>query len=70
MSDDDGPLVTAVHEPLLAGRAGTNARGGEGRAAILDAAKALFSANGSRGTSLASMASAAGLSRPPAPMAA
>ena len=64
MSDDDGPLVTVVHEPPLAGQAGTNARGGESRAAIMDAAKTLFSANGSRGTSLASIASAAGLSQP------
>src|SRR5215472_4782783 len=64
MSDSDGPLVTAVHEPALAGHGGTSARGGDSRAAILQAARTLFATNGSRGTSLASIASAAGLSQP------
>lgn len=42
----------------------TSARGDESRAAILDAAKKLFAEHGFRGTSLASVASAAGLSQP------
>jgi AcrR family transcriptional regulator len=64
MSDSDGPLVTEVQESVLGGQAGANGRGGESRAAILQAARTLFAINGSRGTSLASIASAAGLSQP------
>jgi len=64
MPDRDGPGLTMDQESRLTGQAGTSVRGDESRAAILQAAKALFSANGSRGTSLASIASAAGLSQP------
>jgi AcrR family transcriptional regulator len=62
MSDSDGPLVTAVHESALAGQGGTSGR--DSRAAILQAARTLYATNGSRGTSLASIANAAGLSQP------
>jgi len=41
-----------------------NVRGEESRAAIVEAAKAQFAANGFRGASLASVAEAAGLSQP------
>lgn len=43
---------------------GTNARGDESRAAIINAAKALFASQGFRGASLASVAEQAGLSQP------
>lgn len=43
---------------------GTNARGDESRAAIINAAKSLFASQGFRGTSVASVAEQAGLSQP------
>lgn len=64
MPDGDGPGLTIDHDARLAGHAGTSVRGDESRAAILQAAKALFATSGSRGTSLASIAGAAGLSQP------
>ncbi|MDA8148292.1 MAG: TetR/AcrR family transcriptional regulator [Actinomycetota bacterium] len=61
---DEGGAVAPARAPQGSGERVPNARGEESRAAILEAAKAQFAANGFRGASLASVADGAGLSQP------